>query len=591
MRGAPSSHNFNDWRAGFAAMGTRPEFNDEIQLGHLRQLYGDSQASVIADKLSDLLNKYAGLGESETRTCHLSETDVLLITYGDTLIEPGTPPLQVLRRFHQEYLHSTFSLVHVLPFHPYSSDDGFSVVDYFSVREDLGGWQDIQDLAGQCCVMADAVINHMSSQSKWFAAYLADDPAFAEFFVECDPNEDLSTVVRPRTTPLLTQYEDAHGKSRHVWTTFSADQVDLNFGNPEVLIAVIDVLFFLISKGARLLRLDAVTFLWKEPGTSSANLPQTHALIKIMRAAISSLRDDVVVITETNVPHRENIAYFGDGHDEAHMVYNFALPPLLAYSFIGGDSQHLSQWASQLSVPSDEVCFLNFSASHDGVGVRPVEEILDDDELQLLVRAALDAEGLVSSRTLSGGEERPYELNCTFLDLISRGGEEAPTTIARFVASQAIVLAMPGVPAIYIQSLLGTRNDLGRVNQTGRARSINRSQHAYSTVQKKLADTDSLEARVFSGIANLIAVRREHEAFDPYSPFRVLDLGGQVFAIERGKTGSSATIVCIVNVTDKNVSIDVTEDIAGTDLLTNARIERGRYTLQAYAILWISAEH
>jgi len=571
-------------------MGTHPISNDAIQLRGLRELYGDAQAAAIVDRIGGLLKKYEAVANTEAGECHLNESDVLLITYGDTLTEPGAPPLQVLKRFHEEYLRDIFNLVHVLPFHPYSSDDGFSVVDYFSVRQDLGSWQDVEGLADECCVMADAVINHMSSQSEWFAAYLADDPDYAEFFVECRPDEDLSSVVRPRTSPLLTQFKDARGQIRHIWTTFSADQVDLNFRNPEVLIAVIDVLFFLISKGARLLRLDAVTFLWKEPGTSSANLPQTHALIKIMRNAISSLRDDVVVITETNVPHRENIAYFGDGHDEAQMVYNFALPPLLAYSFISGDSLHISRWASQLAVPSDEVCFLNFSASHDGVGVRPVEEILGEEELQLLVRAALNAKGSVSSRTLSGGAERPYELNCTFLDLISKAGEEDSKTIARFIASQAVVLAMPGVPAIYIQSLLGTRNDLDRVSQTGRARSINRSQLAYSTVKNKLAKEGSPEALIFSGITRLIAARRKHAAFNPYSSFNVLDLGPKVFAIRRGHADDGAKISCIVNLTDGNVAIDVEEELAGTDLLTNTRIERGPHTLPAYAVRWLRTD-
>ncbi len=570
-------------------MSTRPIFNDERQLRDLRQLYGDAQASAIAERIGGLLKKYAGTARTDASKWHLTERDVLLITYGDTLTQKSTPPLQVLQRFHEEYLRGVFNLVHVLPFHPYSSDDGFSVIDYFSVRKDLGSWQDVESLADECRVMADAVINHISSKSDWFARYLAGDPDYSGFFVECQPDDDLSEVVRPRTSPLLTRFEDSQGQTRHIWTTFSADQVDLNFRNPEVLIAVVEVLFFLVSKGARLLRLDAVTFLWKEPGTSSANLPETHALIKIMRTAISALRDDVVVITETNVPHRENVAYFGNGCDEAQMVYNFALPPLLAHSFIGGDGRHLSDWASQLSVPSDEVCFLNFSASHDGVGVRPVEEILYEGELQLLVDAALDAKGLVSSRTLSDGSERPYELNCTFLDLISRADEDMSITVARFIASQAVVLAMPGVPAIYIQSLLGTRNDLDRVGQTGRSRSINRSQHDYSAVTGKLAGEDNLESRIFTGIKDLISIRREHAAFDPYAPFRVLEVDPCVFAIQRGDDTHGAIISCIVNLTDQSLAIDIETDIAGIDLLTNLPVAPGKHTLPEYAIRWLSA--
>ena len=573
-------------------MSTRPiTRRDDSQIHQFRQLYGDARAASVIAKIDGLVTKYRNaVGAEIGNAAGLSEKDVLLITYGDTLTDNEVAPLKVLKRFHAEFLQGIFDLIHILPFHPYSSDDGFSVTDYKAVREDLGSWADVENLSQECRVMADAVINHISSQSTWFKEYLSGDPEFADFFIDYDPGEDLSAVVRPRTSPLLTHYDDAMGQERHIWTTFSADQVDLNFRNPNVLIAVIDVLFFLISKGARLLRLDAVTFLWKKPGTSCANLPETHALIKVMRHAISALRSDVTVITETNVPHRENIAYFGDGHDEAHMVYNFALPPLLAYSFIEGDGHRLSVWASQLSTPSNEVCFLNFSASHDGIGVRPVEEILTDSELQQLVDAALGAKGMVSSRTLSDGKEHPYELNCTFLDLISRDDDDTSMTVARFVASQAIVLAMPGVPAIYIQSLLGTRNDLQGVSRTGRARSINRSQHDYSQVADSLADEQSLEGRVFSAIKHLIEVRREHAEFSPYAPFRVFELGHQVFAIQRGDASSGAIISCIVNLTKQSTVIDIKADVAGTDLLTDSRVAPGSHTLPAYAIRWVQPQ-
>ncbi len=557
---------------------------------HLAELYAADVAADVSNGIELLLTKYVPQISTLSESKCLSESDVLLVAYGDTLNESNTPPLQLLHRFHRDYLAGIFDLIHILPFHPYSSDDGFSVIDYNAIREDLGSWADIGRLSQDCRIMADAVINHVSSQSEWFTKFLAGDPEYSEFFVESDPDDDLSAVVRPRTSPLLTRFVDGGGKSRHIWTTFSADQVDLNFRNPNVLIAVIDVLFFLISKGARLLRLDAVTFLWKEPGTSCANLPETHTLIKVMRQAISALRSDVTVITETNVPHRENIAYFGDGHDEAHIVYNFALPPLLAYSFIEGDGRRLSVWASQLSTPSNEVCFLNFSASHDGIGVRPVEEILTDSELQKLVDAALGAKGLVSSRTLADGRERPYELNCTFLDLISRDDDDPSLIVARFVASQAIVLAMPGVPAIYIQSLLGTRNDLQGVARTGRARSINRSQHDYSQVAARLADEQSLEGRIFSAIKHLIEVRREHAAFSPYAPFRVLELGHQVFAVKRGDANNGAIISCIVSLTDQVTVIDIQKDVAGIDLVTDSRVSPGSHTLPAYAVRWLQPE-
>ena len=567
-------------------MSKRSTSQMELLARLLGKLYGDIAVGEVLHEIDSLMEKYRDIVASSPSGTGLTEKDVLLITYGDTLREGATAPLQILHRFYRDYLGDAFSAVHILPFHPYSSDDGFSVIDYHAVRDDLGTWADIGELAADCRLMADAVVNHMSSQSPWFNKFLDGDEAFAEFFFESSPDEDLSTVVRPRTSPLLTRFSDAKGQDRYVWTTFSADQVDLNYRNPDVLVAVIDVLYYLVSKGARLLRLDAVTFLWKQPGTSSANLEETHLLIKIMRAAISMLRNDVVVITETNVPHRENVAYFGDGHDEAHMVYNFALPPLIAYSFISENSRHLSEWARQLELPSDEVCFLNFSSSHDGVGVRPVEEILDEHELQSLVDAAKAANGLVSSRTLEDGKERPYELNCTYIDLISSPGDDDETLISRFIASQAIVLAMPGVPAIYIQSLLGTRNDLAKVKQTGRARSINRSQHDYGDIVNALSDPGCLEAKVFERLTAMIRHRRQHAAFSPYAPFEVLDLGEQVFALRRGDAG--ATILSIVNLTNQEATVAI--PAAGKDILTGEHMAAGTSKLEPFAVRWLLIE-
>ncbi len=564
-------------------MSKRAPSRSDSLVANLREIYGADAADEIVAGIRERVAKYSasvkrGVGE-------LTERDVLLITYGDTFNEAGTPPLQVLHRFYREYLADVFALVHILPFHPYSSDDGFSVIDYYAVREDLGDWEDIADLSADCRIMADAVINHMSSESHWFHAFLDNDPEFDGFFFECDPDTDLSGVVRPRTTPLLTPFKDASGKVRHVWTTFSADQVDLNFLNPKVLVQVIDVLFFLVSRGASLLRLDAITFLWKEPGTPSANMRQTHLLIKIMRTALEMLDDEVVAITETNVPHRENVAYFGNGHDEAHMVYNFALPPLLAHSFIAGNSTRLREWASRLELPGDEVSFLNFSASHDGVGVRPVEEILDSGELQGLVGAAKAANGRVSSRTMPDGQEKPYELNCTFLDLISKPDDDMDTRVQRFVASQSVVLAMPGVPAVYVQSLLGTRNDLELLAETGRARSINRSRHDYAAITAKLDDEKTLQAQVFSRLCGLIRERRQHAAFGPYKAFEVLDFGELVFAIRRDK--GPGAVCCITNLVNDETSIEISADDAGVDLLTGDRIEPGVHRLGPYAVRWL----
>lgn len=561
-------------------MGARSSASTDSLIRNLAALYGEDAAEAVARSIERRVAACSARADSETLPRRLSARDVLLITYGDTIVDGSRRPLAVLKGFYAEHLSDVFSLLHILPFHPYSSDDGFSVIDYDSVREDLGSWSDIEDLSAGCRIMADAVINHVSAESDWFRDFLAGRPARRGFFVECDPDVDLSAVVRPRTSPLLTAFLDGNGAKRHVWTTFSADQVDLNYRNPEVLIAVIDVLLQLIERGASLLRLDAVTFLWKEPGTSCANLDQTHRLVKVMRNVVERARPGVIVITETNVPHSENVAYFGNGHDEAHMVYNFALPPLLAFSFISGNCERLRSWARHLRPPENEACFLNFSASHDGVGVRPVEGILSTSEVDQLVDAATRAGGLVSSRTLPDGSNRPYELNCTFLDLISDAADDDRTRVARFVASQALVLAMPGVPAVYIQSLLGSSNDLDRVRRTGRARSINRSQHELRSVAEMLDDPARVDCRILRAVTNLIRIRGREPAFAPHSSFTILDLGPSVFAVQRGDN-----LLCLINVSGKPATVTI--DRAGTDIVSGEALAAGEKELAAYATVWL----
>jgi sucrose phosphorylase len=552
----------------------------------LERVYESDDAAVVTTGIERLVADYGPRLDAVDRPSGLSERDVMLITYGDTLNAPDSAPLRVLHRFYAKRLNDSFRLMHILPFHPFTSDDGFSVVDFFAVREDLGDWDDIRALAADCRLMADAVINHVSSESHWFRSYLDDETGYEEFFLDVDPAADLSDVVRPRTSPLLTAFRDAAGRERHIWTTFSADQVDLNYANPKVLLAVIEVLFFLISQGARLLRLDAVTYLWKQPGTPSANMAETHALIKVMRAAVESLCSNVVVITETNVPHRENVAYFGNGRDEAHMVYNFALPPLLAHSFVKGDSTRLSNWAASLTLPGSDVCFLNFSASHDGVGVRPVEEILEAGELDSLVAAAEAAGGQVSYRSIAG-ENRPYEINCTFLDLISAPGDPDPKVAARFIASQAIVLAMPGVPAIYIQSLIGSRNDLAAAKATGRARSINRHRHELADVEAAIDDAKTLCSMVFHGIVGLITARQTEPAFAPSAGFKVLFPDRRVFAIRRIADGSAHDIVALTNLTDDELALNLEEDGAAVDIISGETQELSDVNLEAFGVRWL----
>ena len=380
----------------------------------LYKLYPEETALKALENIQNLINKYKQTINSNEY--HLSQKDIILITYGDQVSKNSEPTLQTLNEFMNNHLKGVINSVHILPFYPYSSDDGFSVVDYKEVDPHMGSWREIEHLSDDYRIMVDGVINHISQFSSWFKAYLSGDKNYDDFFIELDPTTDLSKVVRPRASPLLHEYLDDHGKIHNIWTTFSKDQVDLNYKSYKVLCAVLDAMFFYIEKGATLIRLDAIAFIWKEIGTQCVHLAQTHELIQLMREVLHEVAPEVIIITETNVPHHENISYFGRGDDEAQMVYNFALPPLLLNSIIHSNTQKLTSWAKTLELPSNKVCFFNFTASHDGIGLRPVKDLLNDEEINDIVKNVENNGGLVSYRSEEDGSKSPYELNCSYID-------------------------------------------------------------------------------------------------------------------------------------------------------------------------------
>jgi sucrose phosphorylase len=462
------------------------------------------------------------------------------------------------------------------------------------VNPAFGTWYDIQPIAREFRLMVDAVINHISSQSAWFQSFLRGEEPYSSYFLTVDPETDLSAVVRPRDLPLLTAVETNKG-TRHVWTTFSADQIDLNFSSPELLFEIIDLLLFYVRQGAQFIRLDAIAFLWKEIGTSSIHLPQTHQIVKFIRSIFNVVAPWVYIITETNVPHEENISYFGNGTDEAHMVYQFALPPLVLHSLQSGDASRLTEWASNLSPPSDQATFFNFTASHDGVGVRPARNILTDHQIQTLVERTQTGGGAVSYRSVGKSERQPYELNITYFDALAEPDEGETVTdrwIARFLVSQAIMLSMIGVPGIYFHSLFGSRNDTLGVERTGRARSINREKLAADDLEVALASSDSHQSKVYNGYAHLLRTRRSHPAFNPRAAQEVLDLSPHVFALIRRLDGKR--VLCLHEVTGQSTQliIQLNEPPTNTprDLLTGETVLLPDCRLKPYQVRWIQLD-
>ncbi len=550
----------------------------------LQTIYGEARGTEAFNKIWPLIEAFPARTPREK--AFFSQKDVVLITYGDTLNQKTARPLSALYDFAKIHLKDIISTIHFLPFFPYSSDDGFSVTDFFQINPDLGDWDHVNRFEKNFDLMFDFVINHFSAQSDWFRCYMEDQPGFGDFAIEVDPGTDLSRVVRPRALPLLTPFKKADGREVHLWTTFSADQIDFNYKSLNVLTQMVQALLFYVRQGAQVLRLDAIAYLWKEIGTDCIHRPETHLMVQLFRKILDVVAPDVIIITETNVPHQENVSYFGDGRNEAQMVYNFTLPPLLVHTFIEEDASLLSKWAQGLHLESPHTTFFNFTASHDGIGVRPLEGILPPEALDKLVEVVTACGGRVSCKQNPDGSESPYELNITYLDAIL--ADEKSSEAAKFLASQAIQYVLPGVPATYIHSLLGSRNWHEGVRQTGRNRTINREKLHLETVLAELDDPWSWRSRIFYPYLELIKLRTQQPAFHPNAAFEVVDLKRSVFAIKR--SSPHQTIYAITNVTSRPVSVDLSSlGLPGSmpDLFSTQSLRTNPLNLMPYTSVWL----
>ena len=558
----------------------------------LKKIYGEKKGDEARRLVSPLIESFSPL--EKKRREMFDQTDAFLITYGDSLLREDRRPLETLREFALRRFKGYFDTIHILPFFPYSSDDGFSVMDFTAVNPDLGEWSDIDEIGRDFKLAFDFVLNHVSARGDWFRKYLAEKEGFRDLAIEVDPAMDLSMVARPRALPLLTEFEKKSGEKAHVWTTFGADQIDLNYKSPEVLGKMLSVLLFYLKQGASALRMDAVAYLWKEPGTSCIHLEQTHDAVRLFRAIIEKVAPGTAILTETNVPHDENTSYFGDGTDEAHMVYNFTLPPLLLHAFVNGDARLLSEWAAGLRTPSENCAFFNFTASHDGIGVRPLEGIVSASEIARLCDRVEKNGGMVSYKTNPDGSRSPYELNIVYFDALrTPDGTDADRAldVRRFLASQAVQYALPGVPATYVHSVLGSRNWTAGVEKTGMPRSVNREKLDAEKVEKELENPDGFRSRVFHPYLEMIGVRRRQPAFHPNADFRVLDADPRVFAFER--KGGSQTLLAIANVSSERVEVrlsGVGENDKMVDLFTNKETALKTLELEPCQFVWLSDE-
>lgn len=555
----------------------------------LEQSYDEIAQSLIA--IMRLSNDFT---IAEPFTNHWSEKDVILITYGDSVIEKDKPPLKTLKHFLDNTIGEVINSVHILPFFPYSSDDGFSVIDYSSVNESLGSWQDIQAISNDYHLMSDLVINHCSSRSVWFDNFIKGEGIGSDFFFTALPDDDLSSVVRPRTSPLLKEVETGNGK-QFVWCTFSHDQVDFDFRNPNVLIAFITIIRQYLDMGVKIFRFDAIAFLWKVTGTSCINLQQTHEVVRLLRSLIESAEPHAIIITETNIPNTQNLTYFGNAN-EAHGIYNFSLPPLLLNTLLTGSCLYLKRWLMSMPPSQDGTMYFNFIASHDGIGLRPAEGLLSEEELDTLVHTVEGFGGKISWRTSDNGEQKAYEMNISLYDAMQgtvQGKDQ--WNFERFICAHAIMFALEGIPGVYIHSMLGTQNDYKKLEHTHHNRSINRRRWYEDLLTDALEDDNLHHGKVLATLKSLLNIRINQPAFHPNATQFTLHLGLQLFGFWRQSQNRKQSIFCISNISNKPLALPLSElnlviTESWTELISGAEITdlTEELLLEPYQTVWIS---
>lgn len=574
------------------------EKNRKIIEEKLIFIYGEKRSKKIIMEIEKLLGKYPkNISSPAKKKYLLNEKDVVLITYADNFWESQEKPLVTLNKFLKSYLVDTIFLMHLLPFYPYSSDDGFSVIDYKKVNPVFGSWEDIKNISNNFDLIFDAVVNHISSKSLWFREYLKVNPRYDSYFIAFDTNVDTSSVVRARAHPLLTKFR-RKGEEVYLWTTFSSDQIDLNYNNEKVLLEIIDLFLFYATKNARIIRLDAIGHIWKKLGTSCINLEEVHKIVQLFRAVLNEIFPNVLLLTETNVPYQENIKYFGDDYNEAQLIYQFPLPTLVMHTFHSGDVSRLVEWANSLKIFSKETTYFNLLASHDGIGIRPVIGILSDDEINELINLVKKRDGFVSYATTSDGKREPYELNITYYDAIADPGNDEELNIKKFIASQSILLSFIGVPGIYIHSLFGTSNYLEGVEKTGQNRTINRKKFEFSDLEKELSCKNTKSYKIFTALKELIKKRRKEKAFNPNGDQRVLCLSKSIFALIRISPDYREKIIVLTNITNKRQEFFISEKECGLnnrkliDIISENSVNiENKITLEPYQIMWLKNQN
>ena len=543
------------------------------------------------NELLKLINRF-NKKYKKRKKIHISEKTSLLITYGDSLVQNGADhTLKHFRKFFNKYLSNYFNAIHFLPFYPSSSDSGFAVKDHYKIDKKLGSWKDISSLSKKNLIMADIVINHASSRGLWFKNYLRNKSPGKDYFLTVDHKFNINKVIRPRDHKLLKKIK-LFNKISYLWRTFSSDQVDLNFKNPRVLMRYIKILINLLSHGANIFRLDAIAYLWKESGTKCVNLKQTHQIIKFIKFVGKNLKSDSILVTETNLPEKENLSYFGKG-DEANWIYNFSLPPLLVHALIFEDSSKLYSWSCKLPQAKKGTNYLNFIASHDGIGMRPAEGILNNNILNTFLKRIKRNGGEFSFRKIQNSKKKVYEANITIFNALEKTDKDpkAQYSFERYITAHAIMISFEGIPAIYLNSLFGTSNDLNKYIITNNKRDLNRYKWNKIRLEKNLKNKNSKQYKFYKEITKLLQIRKNQKAFHPNAIRKTIKSNKNLFIFKRISLDKKQTVTCIFNLTSKTQSLSLDKKSMNLkNLLNNRKLfsTNKKVQIEPFQSLWLS---
>jgi sucrose phosphorylase len=562
----------------------------------LASVYADGVVTPTMERLAgDLIacmRLEPDLPSPEPHVNHWDQRTALVITYADSIVAPGEKPLQTLKHWLDQHSQGCLTGVHVLPFYPYSSDDGFAVIDYLRVNEHLGDWDDVLALGAKYDLMADLVINHCSGSSEWFSNFLRGEEPGRDYFFTASPEDDLSQVVRPRTSPLLREVETSRGcEARLVHFFPRPDRPQL----PQ-------------PRGAETLCRDRSPL----PRSRRADLPPRRGCVSVEGTGHDQPQPARDARDYPPPAYARGACATGRGtdHGDEHpqpgkpvllrqrqrSALRLQLLPATAAAEHAGHRRLLLPQAvdDEHAAAAAGHRYFNFIASHDGIGLRPAEGLLSDEELQTLISTMRRFGAHVSYRVLQDGENKPYEINIALFDAL-QGTVDGPDEfgVQRFLCAHTIMLGLEGIPGIYLHSLLGTRNDYERLERTGQNRAINRHQWDREELEERLADPASTHARVFTALRDLLALRQRQMAFHPNATQFTLHLGNQLFGFWRQSADRRQSIFCVSNISREVQTLQLSdinliqyED--WSDLISGEDCNGPFMQLEPYRTVWIT---